>query len=87
MAFGSKRRTSGHGEAELLRGLVNLASEIQSSPELDGIVRAIATTVTRTFGPAELSPVAAPAASSSGLVAALACFALPSPQARRTQHQ
>jgi diguanylate cyclase (GGDEF)-like protein len=50
VAFGSKRRTSGHGEAELLRGLVNLASEVQSSPELDGIVRAIATTVTRTFG-------------------------------------
>lgn len=50
MAFGSKKRTSGYGEAELLRGLVNLASEVQSSPELDGIVRAIATTVTQTFG-------------------------------------
>ena len=50
MAFGSKKRTSGYGEAELLRGLVNLASEVQSSPELDGIVRAVATTVTRTFG-------------------------------------
>ena len=50
MAFGSRKRTSGYGEAELLRGLVNLASEVQSSPELDGIVRAVATTVTRTFG-------------------------------------
>jgi diguanylate cyclase (GGDEF)-like protein len=50
VAFGSKKRTSGYGEAELLRGLVNLASEVQSSPELDGIVRAIATTVTQTFG-------------------------------------
>ena len=50
MAFGSKKRTSGYGEAELLRGLVNLASEAQASPELDGIVRAVATTVTQTFG-------------------------------------
>ena len=50
MAFGSKKRTSGYGEAELLRGLVNLASEVQRSPELDGIVRAVATTVTQTFG-------------------------------------
>jgi diguanylate cyclase (GGDEF)-like protein len=50
LAFGSKKRTSGYGEAELLRGLVNLASEVQSSPELDGIVRAVATTVTHTFG-------------------------------------
>ena len=50
MAFGSKKRASGHGEAELLHGLIALASEIQSSPELDGIVRAIATTVTQTFG-------------------------------------
>jgi diguanylate cyclase (GGDEF)-like protein len=50
VAFGSKKRTSGYGEAELLRGLVNLASEVQTSPELDGIVRAIATTVTQTFG-------------------------------------
>jgi diguanylate cyclase (GGDEF)-like protein len=50
VAFGSRKRTSGYGEAELLRGLVNLASEVQSSPELDGIVRAVATTVTETFG-------------------------------------
>lgn len=50
MAFGSKKRASGYGEAELLRGLVNLASETQTSPELDGVVRAVATTVTRTFG-------------------------------------
>ena len=50
MAFGSKKRTSANGEAELLRGLVNLASEVQRGPELEGIVRAVATTVTQTFG-------------------------------------
>ena len=32
MAFGSKKRTSGYGEAELLRGLINLASEMQTQP-------------------------------------------------------
>jgi len=50
VAFGSKKRTSANGEAELLRGLVDLASEVQRSPELEGIVRAVATTVTQTFG-------------------------------------
>lgn len=50
MAFGSKKRTPEFDKTELLRGLVDLASEVQSSSELDGIVRAIATTVTDTFG-------------------------------------
>lgn len=50
MVFGAKNRKSGHGEAELLRGLVSLASQVQSCAELDGIVRAVATVVTETFG-------------------------------------
>jgi diguanylate cyclase (GGDEF)-like protein len=50
VAFGAKKRTSGYGEAELLHGLVTLASEVQASPELESIVRSVASTVTRTFG-------------------------------------
>ena len=38
------------GEVELLRGLVRLANQLQSSLELDAIVRVIATALSETFG-------------------------------------
>jgi len=50
VAFRSKRRTPERGEAELLRGLVNLAGRVQAGRELEGIVRAVAGTVAQTFG-------------------------------------
>ena len=48
--FGGKNRKAERGESELLHGLVRLASEIQSGSDLEGIVRAIVSTVTSTFG-------------------------------------
>jgi diguanylate cyclase (GGDEF)-like protein len=50
VVFGGKNRKAERGENELLHGLVRLASEIQSGSDLEGIVRAIVTTVTSTFG-------------------------------------
>ena len=50
MVFGGKNRKAERGESELLHGLVRLASEIQSGSDLEGIVRAIVSTVTSTFG-------------------------------------
>jgi len=55
VAFGSRKSASAYGEPELLRGLIDLAGEVQTSPELDGIVRAVATTVTQSFGYREAS--------------------------------
>ena len=49
MAFRSKSKSE-RGEVELLRGLVKLANQLQSSRELDAIVRVIATALGETFG-------------------------------------
>jgi diguanylate cyclase (GGDEF)-like protein len=50
MAFRAKSRRTDRGEVELLRGLVTLAHQLQSSLELDAIVRVIATALNETFG-------------------------------------
>ena len=51
MAFRSKNRDkSERGEVELLRGLVRLANQLQSSLELDDIVHVIAMALSETFG-------------------------------------
>lgn len=55
MAFGSRRHTSTPDGAELLRGLVDFAREVQATPEVDGVVRAVATTVAATFGYREVT--------------------------------
>jgi diguanylate cyclase (GGDEF)-like protein len=44
------RNKSDRGEVELLRGLVKLANQLQSSLELDAIVHVIATALSETFG-------------------------------------
>ncbi len=49
MAFRSKSKSE-RGEVELLRGLVKLANQLQSSLELDAIVHVIATALSETFG-------------------------------------
>ena len=48
MAF--RKSKAERGEVELLRGLVKLANQLQSSLELDAIVRVIATALSETFG-------------------------------------
>ena len=50
MAFRVKNRKAERGELELLRGLVRLANQLQSSLELDAIVHVIATALSDTFG-------------------------------------
>ena len=50
MAYRTKNRKAERGEIELLRGLVTLANQLQSSLELDDIVRVIATALSETFG-------------------------------------
>jgi diguanylate cyclase (GGDEF)-like protein len=50
MAFRAKNRKAERGEIELLRGLVTLANQLQSSLELDAIVHVIATALSDTFG-------------------------------------
>jgi len=50
MAFLAKNRKVERGEIELLRGLVTLANQMQSSLELDAIVHVIATALSETFG-------------------------------------
>jgi len=50
MALRAKNRKAERGEIELLRGLVTLANQLQSSLELDDIVRVIATALSETFG-------------------------------------
>ena len=47
MAFRTKNRKAERGEVELLRGLVKLANQLQSSLELDAIVSVIATALER----------------------------------------
>ncbi len=49
VAFRGKGKTD-RGEVELLRGLVKLANQLQSSLELDAIVHVIATALSDTFG-------------------------------------
>lgn len=48
--FGSKDRKSERGELELLRSLIKLANDLQSSLELHEVVRVIVTAVSETFG-------------------------------------
>ncbi|MFA4965504.1 MAG: hypothetical protein WC709_07705, partial [Thermoleophilia bacterium] len=55
MAFSSKSRKSARGEVELLRSLVKLANQLQSSLELGAIVHVIATALNETFGFREAS--------------------------------
>ncbi len=50
MAFRTKNRKTERGELELLRGLVSLANQMQSSLALDAIVHVIATALRETFG-------------------------------------
>ena len=50
MAFRTKSRKAERGEVELLRGLIKLANQLQSSLELDAIVHVIATALSETFG-------------------------------------
>ena len=50
MAFPARNRKAERGEIELLRGLVTLANQLQSSLELDAIVHVIATALSETFG-------------------------------------
>ena len=49
MAFRTKGKND-RGEVELLRGLVKLGNQLQSSLELDAIVHVIATALSETFG-------------------------------------
>ena len=55
MAFRGTNRKAERGELELLRGLVRLANQLQSSLELDAIVHVIATALSETFGFREAS--------------------------------
>ena len=55
MAFHSRNRKTERGEVELLRGLVELANQLQSSLALDAIVHVIATALRETFGFREAS--------------------------------
>jgi diguanylate cyclase (GGDEF)-like protein len=55
MAFGAKSRKAERGEVELLRSLVKLANQLQSSLELGAIVHVIATALNDTFGFREAS--------------------------------
>ena len=48
--FGAKSRKSERGELELLRSLIKLANDLQSSLELHEVVRVIVTAVSETFG-------------------------------------
>jgi len=48
--FGAKNRKSERGELELLRSLIKLANDLQSSLELHEVVRVIVTAVSETFG-------------------------------------
>ena len=50
MASRGRNRKAERGEIELLRGLVTLANQLQSSLELDAIVHVIATALSETFG-------------------------------------
>ncbi len=50
MAFRAKNRKTERGEIELLRGLIKLANQLQSSLALDAIVHVIATALSDTFG-------------------------------------
>ncbi len=55
MAFRTKNRKTERGEVELLRGLIRLANQLQSSLTLDAIVHVIATALSETFGFREAS--------------------------------
>jgi diguanylate cyclase (GGDEF)-like protein len=55
MAFRTKSRKAERGEVELLRGLIKLANQLQSSLTQDAIVHVIATALTETFGFREAS--------------------------------
>lgn len=55
MAFRTKSGRAERGEVELLRGLVKLANQLQSSLTLDAIVHVIATALSETFGFREAS--------------------------------
>jgi diguanylate cyclase (GGDEF)-like protein len=57
VAFGVRNRKAERGgsELELLRGLIKLANQLQSSLELDGVVHVIATALNDTFGFREAS--------------------------------
>jgi diguanylate cyclase (GGDEF)-like protein len=55
MAFRTRDRKAERGEIELLRGLIRLASQMQSSLTLDTIVHVIATALSETFGFREAS--------------------------------
>ena len=50
MAIRAKNRRAERGELELLRGLVSLANQLQSSLDLDAIVHVIAMALSETFG-------------------------------------
>src|SRR5665648_1033771 len=50
MASRARNRKAERGEIELLRGLVTLANQLQSSLELDAIVHVIASALSETFG-------------------------------------
>ena len=55
MAFRTKSRKAERGEVELLRGLIKLANQLQSSLTLEAIVNVIATALSETFGFREAS--------------------------------
>ena len=55
MAFRTRHRKADRGEVELLRGLITLANQLQSSLTLDAIVHVIATALSETFGFREAS--------------------------------
>jgi diguanylate cyclase (GGDEF)-like protein len=55
MAFRTRNRKTERGEVELLRGLVKLANQLQSSLTLDAIVHVIVTALSDTFGFREAS--------------------------------
>ena len=55
MAFRVKNSKAERGELELLRGLVRLANQLQSSLELDAIIHVIAIALSETFGFREAS--------------------------------
>ena len=55
MAFRTKNRKAERGEVELLRGLIKLANQLQSSLALDAIVHVIAMALNDTFGFREAS--------------------------------
>jgi diguanylate cyclase (GGDEF)-like protein len=55
MAFRTKHQKAEHGELELLRSLIRLANQLQSSLALDAIVHVIATALNETFGFREAS--------------------------------